>query len=141
MQMLIEAAGASLRFLPPYSPDFNQIEKAFSRLKAMLRKAGERPIGGLRDLIGRLVDLFKPTECANYFSSCRYDDWRPDRLAYPGSSLRQAVRRRAARLRSPRAANGPGRCTDHARVGTRMRTPAPQGVVTPVADEGARHVR
>ena len=69
----IEAAGASLRFLPPYSPDFNPIEKAFSRLKAMLRKAGERTVSGLWDLIGRLVDIFKPDECANYFSSCGYD--------------------------------------------------------------------
>ena len=49
----IEAAGATLRFLPPYSPDFNPIEKAFSKLKAMLRKAEERTVSGLfsnRDL-------------------------------------------------------------------------------------------
>ena len=69
----IEAAGASLRFLPPYSPDFNPIEKAFSRLKAMLRKIGERTVSGLWDLIGKLVDLFQPGECANYFSSCGYE--------------------------------------------------------------------
>ena len=69
----IEAAGATLRFLPPYSPDFNPIEKAFSKLKAMLRKASERTVSGLWDLIGRLVDIFKPHECANYFSSCGYD--------------------------------------------------------------------
>jgi transposase len=69
----IEAAGARLLFLPPYSPDFNPIEKAFSRLKAMLRKAGERTVSGLWSLIGRLVDLFQPQECANYFSSCGYD--------------------------------------------------------------------
>ena len=69
----IEAVGATLHFLPPYSPDFNPIEKVFSRLKAMLRKIGERTVGGLWDLIGRLVDIFKPAECANYFSSCGYD--------------------------------------------------------------------
>ncbi len=69
----IEAAGATLRFLPPYSPNFNPIEKAFSRLKAMLRKVGERTVPGLWDLIGRLVDIFKPAECANYFSSCGYE--------------------------------------------------------------------
>ena len=69
----IEAAGATLRFLPPYSPDFNPIEKAFSRLKAMLRKAGERTVTGLWDLIGKLVDIFHPAECANYFTSCGYD--------------------------------------------------------------------
>jgi len=59
----IEAVGATLRFLPPYSPDFNPIEKAFSHLKAMLRKAGERTAHGLWDLIGRLVDTFRPDEC------------------------------------------------------------------------------
>ena len=68
----IEADGATLRFLPPYSPDFNPIEKAFSRLKAMLRKAGERTVRGLSDLIGRLVDIFQPDEGANYFRSCGY---------------------------------------------------------------------
>jgi transposase len=69
----IEAAGAALLFLPPYSPDFNPIEKAFSRLKAMLRKEGERTVSGLWDLIGRLVDIFQPNECANYFRSCGYE--------------------------------------------------------------------
>jgi transposase len=70
---LIEAAGATLLFLPPYSPDFNPIEKAFARLKAMLRKAAERTVSGLWDLIGKLVDIFNPDECANYFISCGYD--------------------------------------------------------------------
>ena len=70
MKEKIEAAGATLRFLPPYSPDFNPIEKAFSRLKAMLRKAGERAVRGL---IGRLVDIFRSGECANCFSSYGYD--------------------------------------------------------------------
>lgn len=70
---LIEAAGARLMFLPPYSPDFNPIEKAFARLKALLRKAAERTVSGLWAFIGKLVDLFEPDECANYFSSCGYD--------------------------------------------------------------------
>lgn len=70
---LIEMAGANLAFLPPYSPDFNPIEKAFARLKALLRKAGERTVTGLWDLIGKLVHIFQPQECANYFSSCGYD--------------------------------------------------------------------
>jgi len=61
VQERIEAGGATLRFLPPYSPDFNPIEKAFSRLRAMLRKAGERTVSGLWDLIGTLVDIFQPT--------------------------------------------------------------------------------
>ena len=73
VRALIEAAGGHLRFLPPYSPDFNPIEKASARLKAMLRKAGERTVSGLWSLIGKLVDLFQPQECTNYFSSCGYD--------------------------------------------------------------------
>jgi hypothetical protein len=54
-------------------PDFNPIEKAFSRLKAMLRKAGEQTVSGLWGLIGKLVDIFQPDECANYFKSCGYE--------------------------------------------------------------------
>ena len=70
---LIEAAGARLLFLPPYSPDFNPIEMAFSKLKAILRKAAERTVDGLWDTIGKLVDYFTPRECANYFATCGYD--------------------------------------------------------------------
>ena len=73
IQAMIEVAGAELRFLPPYSPDFNPIEKAFSKLKALLRKAAERTVGALWDAIGRFIDLFTPTECANHFKSCGYD--------------------------------------------------------------------
>ena len=69
----IEAAGADLLFLPPYSPDFNPIEKAFSKLKAHLRKAAERTIHGLWDAIARILDLYSPQECANYFTACGYD--------------------------------------------------------------------
>lgn len=70
---MIEAAGARLRFLPPYSPDFNPIELAFAKLKALLRKAAERTIDGLCNAIGRFVDCFTPQECANYFAACGYD--------------------------------------------------------------------
>jgi transposase len=70
---LIEAAGAELHFLPPYSPDFNPIENAFAKLKALLRKAGERTIEGLWNAIGRIVTAFRPAECANYFAACGYD--------------------------------------------------------------------
>jgi transposase len=70
---MIEAAGASLRYLPPYSPDFNPIENAFAKLKALLRKAAERTISGLWDAIGRLIDLFTPNECANYLANSGYD--------------------------------------------------------------------
>lgn len=69
----IEAAGARLLFLPPYSPDFNPIEMAFSKLKAYLRKAAERTIHGLWNAIGRIVDLYSPQECSNYFAAAGYD--------------------------------------------------------------------
>jgi len=69
----IEAAGASLLYLPPYSPDFNPIENAFAKLKAMLRKAGERTVDGLWSAIGRIIDTFTPAECANYFAAAGYD--------------------------------------------------------------------
>ena len=70
---LIHAAGAELVFLPPYSPDYNPIELAFSRLTALLRKAAERTIEGLWDAIGRILDTFSPTECRNYFKAAGYD--------------------------------------------------------------------
>lgn len=70
---MIEAAGAELRYLPPYSPDFNPIENAFSKLKALLRKAAQRTIGGLWDAIGAFLYLFQPSECLNYFKAAGYD--------------------------------------------------------------------
>lgn len=73
VRKLIEAAGASLRYLPPYSPDFNPIENAFAKLKALLRKAAARTVEALWAAIGRLVDLFTPVECASYFKAAGYD--------------------------------------------------------------------
>lgn len=70
---MIEAAGARLLFLPPYSPDFNPIEMAFAKLKALLRKAGERTRDALWNTIGTIVDLFSPNECASYFTAAGYD--------------------------------------------------------------------
>ena len=70
---MIEAAGATLLFLPPYSPDFNPIENAFSKLKAHLRKAAERTVDGLWNAIGRVIDLFTPAECRNFFKAAGYD--------------------------------------------------------------------
>ncbi len=69
----IEAAGARLLFLPPYSPDFNPIEMAFSKLKALLRKAAERTIEGLWSAIGRLIDTVTTDQCANFFMAAGYD--------------------------------------------------------------------
>jgi len=69
----IEAAGASVLYLPPYSPDFNPIEKAFSKLKAMLRKAAARTVDVLWATIAQIIDTLTPTECTNYFTSAGYD--------------------------------------------------------------------
>lgn len=69
----IEATGARLRFLPPYSPDFNPIEMAFSKLKALLRKAAARTIDQLCRSIGRALDAFTPDECRNYFTAAGYE--------------------------------------------------------------------
>jgi transposase len=69
----IEAASATLRFLPPYSPDFNPIENAFAKLKALLRAKAERTINALWKTVGTLIPLFLPAECANYFKAAGYD--------------------------------------------------------------------
>ena len=69
----IEAAGARLLYLPPYSPDFNPIENAFAKLKALLRRAAERSIQGLWSASGAAVSTFTPQECANYFAAAGYD--------------------------------------------------------------------
>jgi transposase len=69
----IEAAGASLLYLPPYSPDFNPIENAFAKLKAMLRKAAERTVDGLWNAIGRIIETVTSEECTNYFAAAGYD--------------------------------------------------------------------
>ncbi len=68
----LEAAGAKLVYLPPYSPDLNPIEQLFAKLKALLRKAAERSIEALWTTIGRLLDAFSPEECANYLRHAGY---------------------------------------------------------------------
>ena len=73
VRALIEAAGATLRYLPPYSPDFNPIEKAFAKLKALLRKEAARTVEALWSAIGRIIDLFTPAECVNMFASAGHD--------------------------------------------------------------------
>ncbi len=68
----IEAAGAKLAYLPPYSPDFNPIEQFFARLKALLRKAAARTIDKLWRSIGHIIDTITPNECTNYFANSGY---------------------------------------------------------------------
>jgi transposase len=70
----IEGAGCRLLYLPPYSPDFNPIEPAYAKLKALLRKARERTVAGLETFLGNAVDAFSPQECPNYFRHCGYSD-------------------------------------------------------------------
>ena len=69
----IEKAGASLLLLPPYSPDFNPIEMAFAKLKALLRKAAARTVDDLWTVIADCLSHFSPTECKNYFQAAGYD--------------------------------------------------------------------
>jgi transposase len=69
---MIEARGASLVYLPPYSPDLNPIEQAFAKLKALLRKIAARTVGALWDALGNLLDRFTPQECANYLVNAGY---------------------------------------------------------------------
>ena len=72
VQEAIADRGATLRYLPPYSPDLNPIEKMFSKLKALLRKAAHRTVDDLWNEIGKLLDAFSPDECKNYFASSGY---------------------------------------------------------------------
>ena len=69
----IEAVGATLKYLPPYSPDFNPIEKAFAKLKALLRKAAKRTVEELWDKLAQIIQTVSKTECENYFTACGYD--------------------------------------------------------------------
>ena len=72
VQTAIEQVGALVRFLPPYSPDFNPIELAFAKLKAFLRAARPRTFEQVCSLIAIALDLFTPDECAAYPRHCGY---------------------------------------------------------------------
>jgi transposase len=69
----LEAAGIKVLYLPPYSPEYNPIEMAFSKLKRLLRKAAQRTVEGLWAALGRLLDRFSPSECRHYFRHCGYN--------------------------------------------------------------------
>jgi transposase len=68
----VEARGANLLYLPPYSPDLNPIEQSFAKLKALIRKAAARTRETLWNAIGKLLSRFAPRECANYFAEAGY---------------------------------------------------------------------
>jgi transposase len=72
IEQAIKAAGASIMYLPPYSPDLNPIEQAFAKLKALLRKAAARTRDALWNTIGRLLNSFTPAECRNYLANSGY---------------------------------------------------------------------
>jgi transposase len=69
----IKAVGASVLYLPPYSPDLNPIEQLFAKLKALLRKTAARTKDALWSAIGELLDAFKADECQNYIRNCGYE--------------------------------------------------------------------
>ncbi len=68
----IEAAGATLPFLPPYSPDLNPIEMVFSKMKAQLRAAAIRTVDALWNALGKIALTLTPKQCANYIRHCGY---------------------------------------------------------------------
>lgn len=68
----IEDTGATLRFLPPYSPDFNPIEQVFAKLKAFLRALKPRSFDDVTAFVAHALRLFEPAECANYVRHCGY---------------------------------------------------------------------
>jgi transposase len=72
VRQAIEAAGAQLRYLPPYSPDLNPIEQVFAKIKAKLRTRAERTVDALWDALGDLAGSLTPTECANYLRNSGY---------------------------------------------------------------------
>jgi transposase len=73
VRQAIERAGAELRYLPPYSPDLNPIEKAFAKLKAFLRKAAARTRDDLWSAIASAIPRFRAKECTNYFTAAGYE--------------------------------------------------------------------
>ena len=75
----IEAAGARLLYLPPYSPDFNPIEQLFAKLKTLLRKAAERSIDGLWNRIANLLDAFRPRNAptTSAMPATLHSKWKP----------------------------------------------------------------
>ena len=73
VQHAIERVDAELRFLPPYSPDFNPIEMAFSKIKALLKKTAARSVTELWDVIRDAIDAISPEEARNYFMAAGYE--------------------------------------------------------------------
>jgi len=79
VEKAIEAVGAEVLYLPPYSPDFNPIENVFSKLKTMLRKLKLRTVEELWKKLGTLCEIFSPEECKNYFKNAGYNEKQPSK--------------------------------------------------------------
>ena len=73
VRQAILGAGAELRFLPPYSPELNPIEMAYSKFKACLKRSAARTVTELADAIAQAIDTYTPSECRNYFAAAGYD--------------------------------------------------------------------
>src|SRR5262249_24150445 len=124
VRQAIEARGASLLYLPPYSPDLNPIEQSFAKLKALIRKAAPRTCEALWNAIGTLLDRFLPHECANYFENDGYVLPNRDALLARRSvavAAAVAARRRAAAPAD--AANDAAPCLGRCRPGLVGRRP------------------
>jgi transposase len=102
VRQAIAAAGASILYLPPYSPDLNPIEQLFAKLKALLRKAAARTKDALWQLIGHLLAAVPSSECANYLNHCGHGSIQRENAclmtcvasaAKMGHHLRAAARR------------------------------------------------
>lgn len=74
-QEIVKSRGAWMLYLPPYSPDLNPIEMAFSKLKALLRKHAARNYNDICSAVGQICDLFTPQECRNYFKAAGYEPY------------------------------------------------------------------
>ncbi len=98
VQAAIERVGARLRFLPPYSPDFNPIELAFAKLKAFLRAARPRRFDQVVDLVAIALQLFTPRECLNFVRHCGYRG----NYGVMKNAQRVRIRTRSVCTRSPR---------------------------------------
>ena len=73
IRQAIEATGAAMLFLPPYSPDFNPIEMGFSKIKALLKKAPARTVHALWDATRNAIDAVTPNDARSFFTACRYE--------------------------------------------------------------------
>jgi len=100
----IEARGAELRFLPPYSPDLNPIEQVFAKLKNLVRKAAPRDVEALWNTIGDSLARFSARECANHLAHSGYPRMMRKSFSNRGRQLCAHIGRRLSAPNFPKAA-------------------------------------